>query len=1066
MIEASRQFAMPYPLPRPIPSLADRDGEDHVFSTLGGLRPRSVSPTKNVGNRRRSSTIKSTLFSIFGAAGGSGSHQRGSSLPRSSSTLSVGCGETAVEEDEKSRRKSAAGGELGCLRHSRGSFNGAISAPSSPEQSSANEAEEGTASTSSCQRDGVVDGTTVGGNSTTCSSTSNPSRGSLKSFGREFLCEYLTERGLLAPKIISETPDIRISIATSGDHVFLPTMSSSDDEYLARLNGLRSDEEEAVEVEPDALQDRPLGNTPDVPSHSLPGFSDSTSLNDERAIEDDTDDASDELPGGLETGGSDTRTCQRMSSLTSTSVATPAFEIDNSMATCTMAVILSFPKVTTLGNIRGELCSRVRVYWHNGVPPTKSFYEEFYCAGSLEWELNTNNANLYVPLNVSSDEKIIENNRNLRPMKLFKNNSTEMRPYLDKNQTRTNLLKKVKLRKSQVFQPGDYVFIIPVVFSNHIPETLYMPSARVDYRFRIATKISSDDQTAVPGTDMDRGRQTETDQPSGRRFSNAIKKFKNNLHVMNQAQTKSDELNEIYSEYPIDVVRTPPLISISTANKPVYINRVWANSLSYEISFGQKYVPLGSKVPVKIKLAPMCKGIYLKRLRVSVIEKITFVSKNYEYEYDQIDPVAKDPYNPYFSDFASRRKKERNISLLEVRTSEKGSRAIREEIVENCINDNLLAYAAADSDDGQPIIGIAEPLMVETVLEFPRYEDLNKKTARTVPPYGIDVYTSVPNPEAASHVPTHRSGVMGFLVNRRPSLTHQSKGSSDSGQLGRPQSDENFHETTLRSNSGIPVQFHTNLNKTKRGLYLDSLNFSNIYSKHKLEFMLRISKIDDTNPKRLRHYEVLIDTPVFLVSELCNNGNMELPTYDMAIKKQPPLEADADAALPPTFEEAISVPGSPIQSPIVSPFGSPNVRSRYDADDLSIQQLSLSRSNSIAGPSETIPSSSHQMSLSHPMEANTRFNNLDGILSTNAANNTDSGASSGANEPASFVTSQEPTHGSGIFKSRYSLTQNSGPPKDDEDHGGTSEEEIPDSGPTASPPPGYDEVIPLMSDEE
>ncbi|QLQ79073.1 hypothetical protein HG537_0B04210 [Torulaspora globosa] len=1057
---------MPYPIPRPIPSLVDRDGEDRVFSGLSGFGPRSASPTRKIVNRRRSSTIKSTLFSIFGAAGGSGSHQRGSSLPRSGSSLSVGRGETAVEENEKGRRKSAAGGELGSLRHSIGSSNGAISTGSSAEQSSGNEAEEGTAWSSSGQEGGVVDGNAVGGNLTTCSSTTNPSRGSLKSFGKEFLCEYLTERGLLAPRVISDTPDIRISIATSGDHVFLPTMSSNDDEYLARLNGLRSDEEEAVEVDPDALQDRPFGNTPDLPSGALPNLSDSYSLSDERAIEDDTDDASDELSGRIETGDSDTRTFRRRSSVASTSVTTPAFEIDNSMATCTIAVILSFPKVTTLGNIRAELCSRVRVYWHNGVPPTKSFYEEFYCAGSLEWELSASNPNLYVPLNVSSDEKVIENNRNLRPMKLFKNNASEMRPYLDKNRTRMELLKKVKLRQSQVFQPGDYVFIIPVVFSNHIPETLYMPSARVDYRFRIATRISSDDQTSASNAELDRGRQTETGQHSGRRFSNAIKKFKNNLHITNQAQTKSDESNEIYSEYPIDVVRTPPLISISTANKPVYINRVWANSLSYEISFGQKYVSLGSKVPVKIKLAPISKGIYLKRLRVSVIEKITFVSKNYEYEYDQIDPVAKDPYNPYFSDFASRRKKERNISLLEVRTSEKGSRAIREEIVENCINDNLLAYVAADSDDGQPTIGIAEPLMIETVLEFPRYEDLNKKTARTVPPYGIDVYASVPNPEAASHATPHRGGVMGFLVNRRPSLTHQSKGSSDSGQSARPQSDEGFHATTVRSNSGIPVQFHTNLNKTKRGLYLDSLHFSNIYSKHKLEFMLRISKIDDTNPKRLRHYEVLIDTPVFLVSELCNNGNMELPTYDMAVKTHPMGEPDADAVLPPTFEEAISVPGSPIQSPIVSPFGSPNVRSRYDAEELSIQQLSLSRSNSIATPSETIPSSSNQMSLSHSMEANTRFNNLDGILSTNAASNADNGASSGANEPASSTTAQEPTHGSRLFKTRYSLTPNSTAPKDDEDIRASSEEEFRHNEAITSPPPSYDEVIPLMSDEE
>lgn len=1064
---------MPYPIPRPIPvrsSLVDRDDGDHFFGAGSGFGARSVSPTRTTGGRRRSSTIKSALFSIFNPTGGSSSHQMGSSLPRDYSSFSINSGETVVEENVKARRNSAAAGEVGFRQPRRGS-NGPPSTSSSAERNFANEADEDSTTGSSYLRDGVIDENANGGNSTTCSSMTNPSGGSLKSFGREFLAEYLTERGLLPAKTISDTPDVRVSLATSGDSIFLPTMSSNDDEYLARLNGLRNDEEEAVEVGPDVMQERSNDNTPDLPRNSMPSLSDTSSLNDESAIEEDTDDGSEELSRVLDSESSGARSMRRKSSVVSNPTTTQTFEIDNSMATCTVAVILSFPKVTTLCNVKGELCSRVRVYWHNGVPPTKTFYEEFYSAGSLEWDLTVDSANLYVPLNVSSSERIIENNRNLRPMKLFKNNSSELRTYLDKNQTKSELLRKVKLRKTQVFQPGDYVFIIPIAFANHIPETLYMPSARVNYRFRIATKLSpTDDQPSSNSPDVEeRGRQTETDQAGGRRFSNAIKKFKNNLHITNQSQSKSgDESNEVYSEYPLNVVRTPPLVSISTANKPVYINRVWSNSLSYEISFAQKYVSLGSKVPVKIKLAPMCKNIYLKRLRVSVIEKITFVSKNYEYEYDQIDPVAKDPYNPYFSDFASRRKKERNISLLEVRTTEKGSRAIREEVVDNCMNDNLLAYAEADSSKDGEAIGITEPLLIETVLEFPKYEDLNKKTARTVPPYGIDVYTNVPNPEAPPHAnASHRSGVIGFLAGRRSSLTPQAKGNTaDPSQAALPRSNEGFHDTTIKSNSGIPVQFHTSLNKTKRGLYLDSLHFSNVYSKHKLEFMLRISKVDDSNTKRLRHYEVLIDTPVFLVSELCNNGNMELPTYDMATNTQPLGEPDTDTVPPPSFEEAISVPGSPIQSPIISPFGSPNVRSRYDSDDLSIQQLNLSRSNSIAAPSEPIPSASHQMSLSHSMDANTRFSNLDGILSTNAARSMDSSNTSGTNESPSSVTFQEPAYGPRIFKSRYSLTQNNAGPNSETEGRRSSSEELQDNGPINSLPPSYDEVIPLMSDEE
>lgn len=1014
--------------------------------------------------RRKSSTFKSALFSMLG-----------SSPP-------------VVQEDSPFLPKNQPNGSttgFGAVRRGSVAMPEAIAPPEAVPSSEsmsqlgsmspAADEVEGAAPVA-YQSDGGLDESGVPGSATTGSSLTNLSGGSqsLKSLGKEFLARYLTDRGLLLSRVISETPDLRLTVATTGDHVFLPTMSSNDDEYLARLNGLRGGEEEAVEVEPDYSLDRPSRDAPAQSPSQLQDALDADLANEESAISDEESEVSEEdlnVDSGVD--AADARDQRAKNAPAPTSPAAPTFEIDNSMATYTMAVVLSLNRQTTLSNIKGELCSRIRVHWHSGVPPTKTFYEEFYCAGSLKWDLNPENANLFVPQNVSSDERIIENNRNLRPTRLFKNKPDETRLYLDKNKTRSELLKQVNLKKTYVFQPGDYVFIIPVVFSNHIPESLYLPSARVNYRFRVATKVAHVEGQQVAPSDVSeepfepaKGPNTEH-----RRFSNSIlKKIKNNLHITNAVPSKvSDDTKEIYAEYPIDVVRTPPLVSISTANKPVYINRVWANSLSYEISFAQKYVSLGSKVPVKIKLAPLCKNICLKRLKISLVEKIVFVSKNYEYEYDQIDPVAKDPYNPYFSDFASKRKKERTISLLEVRSSEKGSRALREEVVENCLDENLLAYSSAEGDNGQPNIGITEPLSIETSLEFPKYEDLNKKTARTVPPYGIDIYTSVMNPEIASQSgANHRSGVIGFLANRKNSLASQVKTSPDINHQAQsqPKVDEKFHETKIRSNGGIPVQFHTNLNVARRGLYLSSLHFSNIYSKHKLEFMLRISKPDERDPKRLRHYEVLIDTPVFIVSELCNSGNMDLPTYDMATTAQPAGEMDLETA-PPTFEEAISVPCSPIQSPVMSPIGSPNFRANYDPDDLSVHQLNLSRSNSTAGPSDGQPFVPPQLSLSQTMDTAPRFNNLDKLLSPTPGT---SGADLSRTPAANKATKNGASHsnsagdasqGTTLFKKGYSVSSRTATQGDDNDD---SSSEAGDS--IISPPPSYDEVRPLMSDEE
>lgn len=1019
--------------------------------------------------RRRSSTFKSALFSILGNS--SSTQTESTSLPKTHSDWSLG--------------GSGSGGS-GTTR--RGSLTIAEAAASSRPRSRTDSDNFETATNgeqhrppSLSQSDISAEEYVAPGSATTDSSATTRSSGSrsMKQFGKEYLSRYLTDRGLLLSRVVAETSDLRLTVATSGDHVFLPTMSSNDDEYLARLNGLRSGEEDALEVEPDFSIYRPSTDVSGQLAAQSQNSMDSEFDTGESAISDDESDSSGEdLDADIPAESIENRS-QPPRNSTSMSPAAPSFEIDSSMATYTMAIVLNLRKQTTLSNIKGELCSRVRIHWHSGVPPTKTFFEEFYCAGSLEWDFNPENANLYVPQNVSSEERIIENNRNLRPMKLFKSSPEEKRIYLDKNKTKTELLKKVNLRKTYVFQPGDYVFVIPVVFANHIPESLYLPSARVNYRFRVATKISRVDgaHQNIQGALSDEASEPATasnfnEQVNHRRFSNSIiKKIKNNLHIANPSQTKDiEETREIYAEYPIEVVRTPPLVSISTANKPIYINRVWANSLSYEISFAQKYVSLGSKVPVKIKLAPMSKSVCLKRLKVSLIEKITFVSKNYEYEYDQIDPVAKDPYNPYFSDFSSKRRKERTISLLEVRSTEKGSRALREEIVDNCVDENLLAYASAEGDKGQPSIGITEPLMIETNLEFPKYEDLNKKTARTVPPYGIDIYTNVPNAENASQTSgNHRSGVIGFLSNRKNSLASQVKGGSEPSNPMQPQPivDDKFHETKIKNNAQIPVQFHTNLNIAKRGLYLSSLHFSNIYSKHKLEFMLRISKPDDKDPKRLRHYEVLIDTPVFLVSELCNSGNMDLPTYDMATSTQLAVDMEEDAA-PPTFEEAISVPGSPIQSPAMSPIGSPTVRANYDPDELSIHQLNLSRSNSVAGPSEAQSLVPPQMSLSQSLDASPRFNNLDRLLSPNSRSTGADLARSSYGGSADESNSNQPDcledPSQSIFKKGYTVSSKISAQNDF--NKSSSSEVMNGSASIISSPPDYEEIRPLMAGEE
>lgn len=55
-----------------------------------------------------------------------------------------------------------------------------------------------------------------------------------------------------------------------------------------------------------------------------------------------------------------------------------------------------------------------------------------------------------------------------------------------------------------------------------------------------------------------------------------------------------------------------------------------------------------------------------------------------------------------------------------------------------------------------------------------------------------------------------------------------------------------------------------------------------IHVKHRLQVSFRISKQDPSDPKR-RYFEVMIDTPIYILSKHCKNESIELPLYDSIV---------------------------------------------------------------------------------------------------------------------------------------------------------------------------------------
>ncbi|CCE63159.1 hypothetical protein TPHA_0E00640 [Tetrapisispora phaffii CBS 4417] len=754
----------------------------------------------------------------------------------------------------------------------------------------------------------------------------------LSKLGKTYLRDYLKARGLLEKKLIFTGDNIKISVADSGSTMFLASNPRRSDAYYARMNGY---------ADSDAADDPYLSRNDTTLRNPASSASSGDRLNRSRA-------------------SSSASGRQSINSRSNSST-----DSDETVHPYNVAIIVTVKQSTQLKDIEANLFSRIRVFWKEGVPPTKSFKEEVYNYGSIKWTLNCKNYDLYIPCKVSSKDKIVNNNIKERKLEIFRNIPDKDRIYADASHSKEAIFDRLSKTETKKFHSGTYVFMLPVAFSDNVPESLYYPSARIGYRVSIATKIektkkdhlsSKDSHRLYSGTSTgskDSLKEIGDIQPGVKHSSSTslFKKVKSSLSIANDTVEHSKEnhsANKIYVEYPLTIIRTPPPSSTTTANRSIYVNRTWSDALGYEISFGQKYIPLGSKVPIKLKISPLTKDIKLHRVRVNLLEKVSFVSKNYEYEFDQIDVISKDPYSPYYKNFQAMRRKCRSLSLLEIRTKEKGGHALREEIVENCFAGNLLAYDSIKdyskkTDKERPEIGINEPIVIETNIEFPKFVDLDKKGTRNIPPYGVDSYVSVNSTDSddvKQPLNKRHSSIRGFFTTAhsstelKPEVNHTT--------------DPRLLETKILTNSGKDIKLNTSVHMAKRGLYVDSYNCANISCKHKLEIMFRVSKKDDVNPTKIRNYEVVLDIPVIIVSDKCVVESMELPTYSMAIMDNPHSDLASttknavDDVFPPSFEEVFSVPASPLGSPFASPTNSPRMRAMFSNDDLS-DHLSLSK---------------------------------------------------------------------------------------------------------------------------
>lgn len=572
------------------------------------------------------------------------------------------------------------------------------------------------------------------------------------------------------------------------------------------------------------------------------------------------------------------------------------------------AVIIELQHDTLSKFVEVEFLTVSKTQWPTNDSANRHQCEEKFRIGHLAWDLSFQDADLFINTKNSKDTRLkdidpqhlAERTREFRLFDARKTSSDSFEESLSSNHSRQSSdilsLSGLEVPADQQ-EAGLYVFLLPILLPPNIPATVNTANSSLTHKLSVR----------VPGP--------------------------------HERLTKK---TAVKADYNLPMVRTPPSLANSIADKPICVNRTWNDSLHYSITFPRKYVALGSEHTINVKLVPVAKDVTVKRIKFNILERVIFVSKDLskEYEFDGDDPFAR---------AKNSKNRERVIPLCELRTKSKtnhgGLEPLKEEVL-NCPDNNLLfscyekrPSSAAGSTSKDKTVMVASPLDINIALPF-----LTSKADKEVLSSSLnesDPDIGSPNPIAIprKHSLTPRDLIASLESPSLPIIgsleTHISH--LNENHLFRDGVDEDVLK--LDSSSLLPKKHGGRSESIARGytstakaLSPDS-NFRHIQISHRLQVSFRISKPDASDNNKMHHYEVVVDTPIILMSAKCNEGSMQLPEYDevrteplslrpgavnfrtpsyigngVTIKPFNPSESDPL----PSFEEATSAPSSPI----------------------------------------------------------------------------------------------------------------------------------------------------------
>lgn len=595
-------------------------------------------------------------------------------------------------------------------------------------------------------------------------------------------------------------------------------------------------------------------------------------------------------------------------------------------------IVVELKKEASVKAIHVDFLSVVKTLWLAAEGNFRHQYEEKFDIGALDWNLSLADADYFINSDNSNDTKT----RGIEPDDLVKRtrkyylNGLNRARYLSESSASNNTesgsdhiaLDSANPPKSpsslESSKAGIYVFLLPVLFPFHIPASVNAINGSLAHR--LAVKVAD------------------------------------------VSEKSSMKKSSIRFNYVLPMVRTPPSMANSVADKPINVNRTWNESLHYSITFPRKYVSLGSEHTVNVQLVPLVKDVCIKRIKFNILERMTYVSRDLtkEYQYDGQDSVS------------SRRKtkkcKERVVRLCELKTKSKsgnqGSEPFKEEVI-SCPDNNLLFSCYEKSsvtprDLGSKDVIIASPLDINIALPFltshsDKYmltssiiedkERLNLIPSTFRKSSSMKECTSRKDSIASSENLT--SPIIGSLETH---ISHIPGGKSANDDVDEDVLKISSSSLLMDGNTSASNSFMRGVTSKSRALSPDS-NFRHIQITHRFQVCFRILKPDPKDNYKLHHYEVVVDTPVVLLSAKCSDDSIQLPKYD-------DLEGTSEQVNPPQFEcqPPVHRPGINFRMPSFQENGiSIKPLSEYDGDQLpSFEEATSGPSSPKARPASVV----------------------------------------------------------------------------------------------------------------